>query len=526
MKRSLVLLLTLLLLVACGSGAATVTGSIATMPPSTSTTPTTAAGTTSTPPAPPPTGAASGTRTPVATIAGTPVVSGQATAPARGSATPVRSAANVTAVANTTPAAAQALVEQAIGTIFDRYVGDLDPKAIYGAAYNGAIETLRASGVTVQAQAPNLTGNRQADAAAFKAAYLDLVQGVGPTINQSVVAYQAIGAVVKQIDECHTYFLTPEQNKQAKAASAGQENYSGIGVLMNAATRPPTIVQVYKGSPAEKAGLLPNDQIIKVGDTDVSNLPLEQVSPIVRGPEGTQVTLTIQRPGEPTPRQVTLTRATITIPVFTKEVQTGPNGEKIGYMQLSSFSAQTTRTGVGDGVEKDIQAALEEFEAQGVQFWVLDLRNNPGGYVETLRRVASRFIKNGQPVAYYVQNTGKEEAINTDRRSYFTPQHPFAVLINEGSGSSSEAFAAAAQDYGFARLFGETTSGCLAAGQSVDLADGSAINVTVEKVVSPQKREINQVGVKPDQVVPNVPTTPVDETLEAAKQWLVSQPQP
>jgi carboxyl-terminal processing protease len=499
MKRSLVLLLTLLLLAACGTGTATVTGSIATMP----TTPTTVAGTT-----------------------GTPPVAGQATAPARSSATPARSAANVTAVANTTPAAAQALVEQALGTIFDRYVNDLDSKTIYGSAYNGAVETLRASGVTPQAQAPAFTGDRQADAAAFKAAYLALVQNAGPTINQSVVAYQAIGAVVAQIDECHTYFLTPEQNKQAKAASAGQENYSGIGVVMNQNVRPPTIVQVYKGSPAERAGLLAGDQIIRVGDTDVTNLPLEQVSPIVRGPEGSQVTLTIQRPGEPAPRPFTITRATITIPVFTKEVKTGPNGEKIGYMQLSSFSAQTTRTGVGDGVERDIQAALEEFESQGVQFWILDLRNNPGGYVETLRRVSSRFIRNGQPVAYYVENTGDEEAINTDRRAFFNPQHPFAVLINEGSGSSSEAFSAAAQDYGFGRLFGETTSGCLAAGQSIDLADGSAINVTVQKVVSPKKREINGVGVNPDQTVPNVPTTPNDETLDAAVGWLVAQPQP
>lgn len=522
MKRSWLLLLTLLLLVACGSGVATTTGSIATVQPTGTAA---AGGTTSTPPAPPPT-AASGTRTPVATVVSTPGVAGQGTATARGSATPVRSAANVTAVANTTPAAAQALVEQALGTLFDRYVDDLDSKLIYTAAYNGVVETLRASGKTPQLQPLTLTGDRKADAAAFKAAYLALAQGAGPEINQSVLAYQSIGAVVEQIDECHTYFLTPAQNKQSKAASAGQENYSGIGVLMNAALRPPTIIQVYRGSPAEKAGLLPGDQILKVGDTDVSNLPLDQVSPLVRGPEGSQVTLTIQRPGEPTTRPFTITRGTITIPVFTKEVQTGPNGEKIGYMQLSSFSAQTTRTGVGDGVEKDIQAALEEFERQGVQFWILDLRNNPGGYVETLRRVASRFIRNGQPVAYYVRNTGEEESIDTERRQFFNPQHPFAVLINEGSGSSSEAFAAAAQDYDFARLFGETTSGCLAAGQSIDLADGSAINVTVEKVVSPQKREINRVGVDPDQEVPNIPTTPADETLDAAKAWVVSQPQP
>lgn len=520
MKRSWLLLIAIMMLVACGTGAtSTTTGNITTAPPTTTTT----AATTNTPPALP-TAVAGGAPTPVATVTRTPGLAGQATV--TGSATPVRSAANVTAVANTTPAAAEALIQQAIATLFDKYVEPLDSKVVYTTAYNGAVETLRASGEAPQSQPPALTGDQKNDAAAFKTAYLALAQNTGANINQSVLAYQSIQAVVAQIDECHTYFLDPAQNKQAKAASAGQENYSGIGVLMNAALRPPTIIKVYADSPAEKAGLLASDQIIKVGDTDVSNLPLDQVSPLVRGPEGSQVTLTIQRPGEASTRQFTITRATITVPAFTKDILDGTNGEKIGYMQLSSFSAQTTRTGVGDGVEKDIQAALDYFETQGVQFWILDLRNNPGGYVETLRRVASRFIKNGQPVAYYVEANNKQTPINTDRSLYFTPQHPFAVLINGGSGSSSEAFAAAAQDYGFARLFGETTSGCLAAGQSIDLADGSAINVTVEKVISPKKREINRVGVKPDQEVPNVPNTPVDETLEAAKQWLVSQPQP
>ncbi len=521
MKRSLPILLILLLLAGCGTALeATVTGNITGTQP----TPSVAAGGGTTVPAAPT--AITPGRTPVPGATVTPIVSGQGTPSTRASATPVRSAANVTAIANTSPTAAQALVEQAIGVLFDRYVDKLDSKQTYTTAYNGAVETLRASGVNPQVQSLALTGDRKNDAAVFKAAYLALVQNVGPEINQSVVAYQSIGFIVSQIDECHTYFLTPEQNKQAKAASAGQENYSGIGVLMNPALKPPTIVKVYAGSPAEKAGLLAYDQIIKVGDVDVSNLPLDQVSPLVRGPEGSQVVLTIQRQNEPTPRQFTITRATITIPPFTKEIMTGPNGEKIGYMQLSSFSAQTTRTGVGDGVEKDIQAALEEFESQGVQYWILDLRNNPGGYVETLRRVASRFIQKNQPVAYYVRANGQQEAINTDQKLYFTPQHPFAILINAGSGSSSEAFSAAAQDYGFGRLFGETTAGCLAAGQSVDLADGSAINVTVEKVVSPKKREINRVGVSPDQVVVDDPLTPVDETLEAAKQWLVTQPQP
>lgn len=518
MKRALYLLVALLLLASCGTNSTTSVATAALVPLTPSVT---AGGAIPTSPT-----SAGALGTPAATVTG--ITSGRATTTTttRATATPPRSAANVTAIANTTPAAGEALIEQAIGDILDNYVDKLQPNTLYQAAYNGAVATLRASGTSPQAQTLSLTGDRNNDAATFKTAYLSLTQSLAPNINQSVVAYEAIQAIVNTVDECHTYFLNPEQNKQAKAQEQGQSNYSGIGVLINAALRPPTIVKVYAGSPAEKAGLRAGDQIVAVGDTDVTDMPVDQVSPLVRGPDGSQVKLTIHRPGEANPLTFTITRATVNVPNFERAILTGPNGEKIGYMALSSFSAQTTRTGVGDGVEKDVQAALEYFQQQGVQYWILDLRNNPGGYVETLRRIASRFIPNGQPVAYYVRANGQQEAINTDRSVYFTPQHPFAVLINGGSASSSEAFAAAAQDYGFARLFGQKSAGCLAAAQSFDLADGSALSITVEKVISPKKREINRVGITPDQVIQTDPASLADPVKDAAIAWLVTQPQP
>lgn len=508
MKYTLILLLALLLLASCGTSSTT---SVATSVLSPST-PAAVASTVPTQPI-----VAGTTRTPVATVTRTT---------ASASATPARSAINVTAIANTTPTAGAALVDQAIGEIIDNYVDKLQSNDLYRYAYDGAVATLRASGKTPQVQTLSLSGNRDQDAATFKTAYLALTQNVGSEVNQSVVAYEAIQAVVDKVAECHTYFLTPDQNKQAKAQEQGQTNYSGIGVLINAALRPPTIAKVYAGSPAQKAGLRAGDQITAVGDTDVSDLPIDQVSPLVRGPEGSQVKITIRRSGEANPLVFTITRATVNVPNFESSVLPGPNGEKIGYMSLTSFSATTTRTGVGDGVEKDVQAALDSFQQQGVQYWILDLRNNPGGYVETLRRMASRFIQNGQPVAYYVRANGQQEAINTDKGAYVSAQHPFAVLVNEGSASSSEAFSAAAQDYGFARLFGEKTAGCLAAAQSFDLADGSALSITVEKVVSPKKREINQVGITPDQVVQTDPASLADPVRDAAIAWLVTQPQP
>jgi carboxyl-terminal processing protease len=532
MKRFLALLMVVILLSGCSIGTPTPqtapTTPLSTVGP-TNTPATGGAQASSAPSAAPASAAGTRSATSTAPVTGrtTPSISTQ---PSSAPGTPLpptpRSAVNVTAVPNTTPAAGEALIEEAVNNILDNYVDPIQSGLLYQTAYDGAVATLRASGKSPQPQTLTFTNDRKRDAATFKPAYLALTQNAGSDINQSVVAYEAIRAFVAKIDECHTYFLDPEQNARAKAQNAGQENYTGIGVLINAALVPATIIKVYPGSPAEQAGLREGDAIIAVDGVDVSQTPVDQVSPLVRGPEGTQVHLTVQRPGEAAPLEFTITRATITVPNFTKKIIDGPNGEKIGYMELASFSATTTRTGVGDGVEVDIQNALDEFEKAGVKYWMLDLRNNPGGYVETLRRVASRFISNGQPVAYYVEESGSQQAINTDRKSYFNPQHPFAVLINAGSASSSEAFAAAAQDYTFARTFGQTSSGCLAAARSFDLADGSAINITVEKVISPKKREINRVGVKPDQEIPLDPARTDDPTLQAAIAWLVGQKQP
>ncbi|MFN8514688.1 MAG: S41 family peptidase [Chloroflexia bacterium] len=184
--------------------------------------------------------------------------------------------------------------------------------------------------------------------------------------------------------------------------------------------------------------------------------------------------------------------------------------------ELSSFSATAGQL---------VRAALQEFEKAGVRYWILDLRDNGGGYVYILQQIAGNFIRDGQPVAYSIDRSG-EQAEATNPSLYVSPQHPFAVLINAGSASASEAFAAAAQDYGFARTFGQTSSGCLAAALLFDLADGSALSVTVQKVVSPKKRQINGIGVKPDQEIPVDPMRADDATLQAAVAWLVVQPQP
>jgi carboxyl-terminal processing protease len=421
-----------------------------------------------------------------------------------------------TAAPVATPEAGAALIDQALGYLISSYVDDLASGMLYQTAYDGAVAALRALGKSPQPQTLTFTDNPQHDAATFRAAYVALAGSAGPAADQALLAYAAVRAVTARIDECHTGFLDPEQTARFRADLAGQGTYSGIGIVLIASRKPPTISKVFRDSPAERAGLRALDEILTVDGTDVSQLLPDRLGAYLRGPAGTQVRLTIRRAGEAAPLEFTITRATITIPIFDKRIIDGPNGERIGYMELFSFASNAGPL---------VRAALQEFEAAGVQYWILDLRDNGGGYVFALQDIASNFIPNGQPVAYSVDRGG-ELPVSTNPRLYVSPQHPFAVLINAGSASASEAFAAAAQDYGFARTFGQTSSGCLAAAILFDLADGSAISVTIEKVVSPKKRQVNGIGVTPDQQLPFDPARADDPTLQAAVAWLVAQPQP
>jgi carboxyl-terminal processing protease len=525
MKRLAGLLLVLALLTGCSTGAPTTIAPASSAPGAAVTTAT--PGTTS---AAAPTPALAATAAATASVAGTrvpPTAATGATA-TRSSATPgvspaaratvtapARSAQATPGAANTTAAAGEALIEQAVGYLLDQYVDPLATSTLYAAAYDGAVATLRASGKNPQANPPALSGARQADIAAFKAAYLALAGSAGTDINQSLLAHEAIRTVAERVGECHTAFLDPEQYQSVTAGLSGTNTYGGIGVTIRTQTRPATIGDIFPNTPAAASGLRPGDALIRVGDTDVTDLPADSISPLVRGQAGTPVTLTIQRPGEGTTRAITITRAEITVPVFVKDIRTADDGTKIGYMKLYSFST---------GTDAQLAAALADFQQKGVTGWVLDLRDNGGGYIDVLSKIASRFLAGGQPVAYRIERGGAEEPIPTDPSLYISAQQPFAILINGGSASASEALASAAADDGFARLFGQKTAGCLAGATTYRLADGSAMQVTIWKIVSPQRRAINQIGQQPDQEVQPDPTGQSDPVLDAAIAWLVAQP--
>ena len=173
-------------------------------------------------------------------------------------------------------------------------------------------------------------------------------------------------------------------------------------------------------------------------------------------------------------------------------------------------------------MEKELDNAIKDFQKQQVTAWVVDLRDNGGGYINTLTELASRFEKDG-PIGITITRGGQQETIPIDPKLYLDQQLPLAVLINAGSASASEAFSGAMQDYGRAHLVGETSAGCLAAAMIFPLADGSAMNITIQKIRSPKGHEINRVGVHPDEAVPPDPNSVADPQFQAAVNWAATQ---
>ncbi len=315
----------------------------------------------------------------------------------------------------------------------------------------------------------------------------------------------AIRGMLQALGDPHTGYMTPEEFADAQAPLEGE--YEGIGAWVDVTATYLTIISPIPGSPAEKAGLRPGDQIIAVNGEDMTGVPPELVRRKVLGPAGEPVVLTIRRTnenGEVEEFDVTIVRAKITI----KSVEYTMMDNGIGYVRLITF---------GEKTPQELENALRDLLAQHPKGLILDLRNNGGGYLSTAVAVASQFLPPDQVVLYERSGDGTEEAYYT-RGKPLAADLPLVVLVNEGTASASEIVAGALQDHGRAVLVGERTFGKGSVQQWIPLqSDGGAVRITVAYWLTPNKRLIHKQGLTPDEEVP------LDE---AEIQWLGYQPQP
>lgn len=322
------------------------------------------------------------------------------------------------------------------------------------------------------------------------------------------IAYGAIRGALQTLGDPYTSFIEPKIARILQEDASGQ--FEGIGALvrMNRDNKL-EIVRTFEGSPAQRAGLRAGDMVIKVNGQSIVGYSIYEAIALIRGPAGTSVTLTVERPGEREPFEVTVTRARITIPVV--EARMLPQG--VAYIQLFDFSAQATR---------QLQEQLKALLAQNPRGLILDLRDNPGGFLDQAIQVADLFLDEG--VVAYERTRDGEERVFRSKSGDPGEKIPVVVLVNAGSASASEIVAGALQDRGRARLVGERTFGKGSVQLSHTLSDGSELRVTIARWFTPKNRAIHGQGLNPDievRVDPNQPAGGGDLQLEKAVEVLL-----
>jgi carboxyl-terminal processing protease len=296
------------------------------------------------------------------------------------------------------------------------------------------------------------------------------------------VTYAAIRGIVATLGDKHTVFLDPKQAEVSNESISGQ--FEGIGALVDTADGGGVKLQhLFADQPAQKAGLQDGDVVVRVDGKDISQLALDDAVALIRGPRGTKVTLTVKR-GDQAPFDVTVTRARIEIPVV--ESKTLGDG-KVEYIKLSEFSAPAA-----DRVQAALKSAADK-KPQGI---ILDLRDDPGGLLDSAVRIGSFFIPQGNIVIERFADGRQQEYAR--QGPYLLNNIPLVVLVNGGSASASEIVAGAIQDTGAGKLLGTQTYGKGSVQLPNEMSDKSQLRVTIAKWYTPKNRGIDGTGLAPD----------------------------
>ncbi|MBA3491538.1 MAG: S41 family peptidase [Rubrobacteraceae bacterium] len=310
--------------------------------------------------------------------------------------------------------------------------------------------------------------------------------------------YGAIEGMLETLgDDGHTRFLTPEEREQNDQSLSG--TYVGIGVQLEEKNGEVVVAAPIDGSPAEEAGISSDDVLLAVDGKSVMGDDVSEVVEKVKGPEGTNVELTVRHEGEK--RKYDLQRAEISSPAVSWALIPGTN---VALVLLSSFS---------DNSAQELENAFEEAKAAGARRFILDLRNNPGGRLDQAVEMAGYFLEPESVVYIRKDASGEREEIPVEGDPE-SANAPLAVLVNEGSASSAEILAGALRDNGRAPVIGKTTFGTGTVLSEFVLRDGSSILLGVAEWLTPDGDFIRDTGITPDVSVPLVegtePLTPED----------------
>lgn len=297
--------------------------------------------------------------------------------------------------------------------------------------------------------------------------------------------YGAISGMVRSLGDPYTAFLDPKQNVQIKDELAGSYEGVGIEIGFNKDKRL-SVISPLSGTPAQKAGILPKDLVLKIDGKDATDMTLPEAVDHIRGAAGTKVKLTLMHPEQNQPYDVEVERAKITVKSVEISFKQDAKGQKIAVLKVTRF---------GETTDNEWDEAVNQVQLEGAKGLVVDMRNNPGGLLTSAIHLGSEFVS-GTIVKQDFAN-GNVKSLGADHKGELL-NIPMVVLVNGGSASASEIFAGAIQDNGRGKIVGEQSFGKGTVQDAVDLPGGSGLHVTVAKWLTPKGTWIHNVGIKPD----------------------------
>lgn len=297
--------------------------------------------------------------------------------------------------------------------------------------------------------------------------------------------YGALAGMVAGLEDPYSIFMNPQVAQEFNNELEG--TFDGIGAEIGIRNNSLVIVAPLSSTPAERAGLKAGDKILGIDGVDTTGMAVDYAVTLIRGQRGTSVTLTVLSNGETEPKEVKIMRDKITIQVVQSELKTTDKGDKIAYIKIVHFSQET---------DVKFREAWQQLKTHGAQAVILDLRNNPGGFLDQAISISSHWVGSGVVV--------KEKLPEQDYHDYPSlgpgdlADIPTIVLVNGGSASASEIVTGALQDWQLATVVGEKTFGKGSVQDLQEFSDGSAVKLTIAKWFTPKERSIDLTGLTPD----------------------------
>ena len=393
----------------------------------------------------------------------------------------------------------------------DEFYQKTEAQTLLDGAYSNLVADLDQKGIAHPSlQRPHASNNVRADLRTF-VDEADTVYALGSgKLGATQVTYDAISGLFRAAKDRYTVFLTPKEYADMEKGLTGGDGFGGVGLVIGLETtgaKRALVQWVAQGGPADRAGLQPGDVLATINGTPTAGMTIKGISAELRGEPGTVVRVGIERDGTALADPVSITRREIHMPtVFAKML---PN--KVAFIAIAIF---------GESTADELSRALDKFERSGADAYVLDLRDNGGGYLDAAIDVASKFIATG-PIVKVTERAGNYKQYDADNAA-ISPR-PLVVLVNGNTASASEITSGALQDRGVGTLIGTRTFGKGVVQSIYPLPDGSAIKITTARYYTPRGRDINTVGIQPDIVAEeNASPVPGDPSKDAQLQTALS----